>query len=351
MRARRIRDWPAEGWRTVRELNPGVFAFVMATGIVSSALELDGARLISAALLLIGLAGYVILLLAHILRLARFGARLRADAASDHAFGFLTFAAASDVLAARLSDGGWHWPAAVLLAVGAAAWLVLGYGVPLRLMRGGGVERAGLAGVDGTWFMWAVATQSVAVAAAVAGPPWPAELRVTVAMFCASVGLVLYLLVAALAAARLLLRQVSPDQASPTYWVFMGAAAISVLALSELLNRPSRDLPVPRVALIAVALVLWCFCTWLIPPLLASGVWRHLRHRVPLRHETALWCVSFPIGMYAVATLSLGHADGLAWLVTLGQVVAWIAGVVWVTLFVAMLVQAFGVRRRATRPS
>ena len=45
--------------------------------------------------------------------------------------------------------------------------------------------------------------------------------------------------------------------------------------------------------------------------LVAAGWWRHRVHRVPLRYESSLWSVVFPLGMYAVASIYLGRADDL----------------------------------------
>ncbi|MFC7512225.1 hypothetical protein ACFQV4_25930 [Streptomyces thermocarboxydus] len=58
----------------------------------------------------------------------------------------------------------------------------------------------------------------------------------------------------------------------------------------------------------------WSFCTWLIPLLLALGVWRHVLHRVPLHYETSLWSMVFPVGMYGVASRELERPqDGTGW--------------------------------------
>lgn len=46
----------------------------------------------------------------------------------------------------------------------------------------------------------------------------------------------------------------------------------------------------------------WCFAAWLIPMLLAAGVWRHIVNRVPLRYTPGLWSMVFPLGMFAVAS-------------------------------------------------
>ncbi|MET9249604.1 hypothetical protein [Nonomuraea sp. NPDC003709] len=46
-----------------------------------------------------------------------------------------------------------------------------------------------------------------------------------------------------------------------------------------------RAVVVPREFTVGVSLVLWAFGSWLIPLLVALGVWRHVRCRVPLRWE------------------------------------------------------------------
>jgi tellurite resistance protein TehA-like permease len=85
-------------------------------------------------------------------------------------------------------------------------------------------------------------------------------------------------------------------------------------------------------------MTLSAFCTWLIPLLLALGVWRHVLRRLPLRYETSLWSVVFSLGMYAVASRSLGDASGRHWLADAGRIEIWPAVAVWAAVFAAMLV-------------
>ncbi|MET7328930.1 hypothetical protein [Nonomuraea sp. NPDC005650] len=173
---------------SARRPRPEAFAFVMATGILSEALDRSGTRVASAALLAVAVAGFVALSLAGAgfvvpspayrwrpargrTRAYRWGpARGRTRAAGDllgaGGFACLTVAAASNVLASRILATGRIGVAAALTAFGAAVWVVLGYGVPLRLISAGDRQR-----VNGTWFMWVVGTQSVAVATASSGAP------------------------------------------------------------------------------------------------------------------------------------------------------------------------------------
>src|SRR4051794_33008669 len=82
------------GSTIVRDLNPGVFAFVMATGIVSTAVYNDNQSTVSGVLLLMGAIGYLALTAAYGWRLVRWWQRFLADLASPRGFAFLSFAAA-----------------------------------------------------------------------------------------------------------------------------------------------------------------------------------------------------------------------------------------------------------------
>ena len=160
----------------LRDLDPSYFALVMATGIVSRAMKLDGATMLSGALLAFGLVIFVVMCGAYALRLALYNREFAADARDPRrAFGFFTFGAASGVLAAPLAADGDVAAAAALLSLALAGWLLPSYAVPMLV---GGEEelRPPLAGANGTWFMWVVGAQSVAVAATAFRPPVPGAL-------------------------------------------------------------------------------------------------------------------------------------------------------------------------------
>jgi tellurite resistance protein TehA-like permease len=329
-----VRDW----WRErVRDLAPGYFAVVMATGILSTAASADGADGLSVVLLVLAIVSYVVLAAGFGWRFASYRAGFLADATHPAtAFSLFTFVAASDVLAVRLGASGYRTATAVLLAVAGAAWLILTYGTPLSLVTRRG-SRSALADVNGTWFLWTVGTQSVAVALAALAPPVPAALAAIAGLLWA-VGVVLYLLVATLVLAALLHFPVRPAGLSPAYWVFMGATAISVLAGATLLRlRASPLLTAVHPVVAGLSVVLWAFGTWLIPLLAGLGVWRHLVHRVPLRYDPGLWSMVFPLGMYCAASESLGAALRVRWLVTVGHDGTWLALAVWAAVFAAML--------------
>lgn len=73
--------------------------------------------------------------------------------------------------------------------------------------------------------MWAVGTQSVAVATAMPARLFPSVALAVPASVCWAIGLVQYLLIATIVLARLLVRPLTAEELRPHYWIFMGAAA------------------------------------------------------------------------------------------------------------------------------
>lgn len=324
----------------IRTLNPGYFALVMGTGIVSVGIRIHHLTALSVVLMYVAIIGYVVLVVLHAARAVWFGAQLRADfAAPARAFGFFTFSAATDVLGTRLALDGHPRIATVLLVIGWLSWLVLGYVVPWRVALAR-TEDSVLLAANGTWFIWAVATQSVAVLAATLQPTagdWRGLLTL-LAVFSWSIGVFLYAAVGSFVALRLLTRPVRPADITPPYWVAMGATAITDLAAARILQTSGTPMLTATRGLIDGAVVVfWAFGSWLIPALIAAGLWRHVVHRVPLRYEAPMWSVVFPLGMYGVAGHFVGEADRLPIVAAIGDGEIWVALAVWAAVFAAML--------------
>lgn len=321
----------------VQKADPGYFAVVMATGIMSRAMQLDGVAWLSGVLLGTGIVVYALLVVVYGWRLTAYRHDVLDDAANPRrAFGFFTLAAGSDVLAARLAGDGHTGIAVVLLVIGGTIWALLSYGLPTMLARGNALRPA-LAGANGTWFLQSVATQSIAVGLTSLSSPLSAG-AIAVAVACWAIGVILYLLAAGLVAATLLSSPVRPDELTPSYWVFMGATAISVLAGAQILRLPPAPLQAAVHPVVAgLSVMLWAFGTWLIPLLALMGIWRHVLRRVPLAYEPGLWGLVFPAAMYGVGSHELGVALKVSWLVTLGRDEAWPALALWIMVFVAMV--------------
>lgn len=330
--------------RAVEGLTPGYFALVMATGILSVGMHLERFDILSAVLLGVCCSAFVVLLALTGWRLVAYRSAVVEDFTDPRrGFGFFTFVAGTNVLGVRLGIAGFHEATAVLLVLAGVAWLALGYVVPWTAVLGR-QERPVLATANGTWFIWVVASQSVAVAAATIEPvfnPVRRELAV-LAIMSWSVGVFLYGATGILVSLRLMLYEFGPEELTPPYWVSMGALAITVLAGARIVEMADAPMvAVTRDLIAGLAVVFWAFATWLIPVLVAAGWWRHVRRRVPLRYEATLWSIIFPLGMYAVAGIYLGRADHLPVVEAVGRAELWVAFPACVLVFAIMLVHLF----------
>jgi tellurite resistance protein TehA-like permease len=326
--------------RAVESLTPGYFALVMATGIISVGLRLEGFDLLSSVLLVVCVASFVVLVPLTVWRFVSFRAAVNDDFMDPRrAFGFFTFVAGTNVLGVRLGMEGLYAATGWLLLLAGLAWLVLGYVVPWTAVLGR-EERPVVASANGTGFIWVVASQSVAVAAATVEPVFDDARRelALLAVLCWSVGVMLYGAAGVLVTLRLMLYRFGPEELTPPYWVAMGALAITVLAGARIVEMADAPMVAATRDLIAgLAVVLWAFATWLIPVLVAAGWWRHVVRRLPLRYDATLWSIIFPLGMYAVAGIYLGQADDLPLVGLIGRLELWVALAAWAVLLVAML--------------
>ncbi len=328
---------------SIRDLHPGYFAFVMATGIISTGTFLLGPTWLSRLLLVLAAIGFLVLIAALLLRLIFFRSNVAADIkAPERVFGFFTIVAGMDVLGVRLEAAGHPFATVILAVCAVAVWIALTYGVPASLFLARQRDSV-VGGVNGSWLIWVVATQSLSIAASVLISVWAsrAGLLAPIAVGLWSVGLVLYLLLVSMIMVRLLTVTMTPDALGPPYWILMGATAISVLAGAHILSLPGT-LPVLRATAGFVegfTFALWAFGTWWIPFLIVLGFWRHVRRRWPLSYEPTLWSMVFPLGMYSVATLSFGKVADLNFMEPLSRFMIWVAVAAWTWVAVVFIIR------------
>jgi tellurite resistance protein TehA-like permease len=322
------------GEAAVRNLPPAAFSFVMATGIISSDALVFGPQWLSKSLLVLACVGLALLTLGLVVRVVRFPSAVRQDARRpERVFGFFTIVAGVAVVGIRLAAGGHPVSTAWLAAIAAVVWVVLTYAIPANLLLTRSNDSV-LGGVNGTWLLWVVGTQSLAIASAALVKAWPGQagLLAPVSVGLWGVGLVLYLLLVSLILLRWLMVPMTPEALGPPYWILMGATAITVRAGAQILALPAH-LPIRIVSgpfVGGFSFVLWAFGTWWIPLLVVLGLWRHLMQHWPLTYETALWSVVFPLGMYSAATLTFGKVAHLSFMEPIAHVMYWVAVAAWV---------------------
>jgi tellurite resistance protein TehA-like permease len=187
-----------------------------------------------------------------------------------------------------------------------------------------------------------VATQSIAVLAALIARDWPQPHRLELNFFALSMWLwggMFYIWIISLIFYRCSFFAFSPSDLSPPYWINMGAMAISTLAGARLVeNTPDAPFLLSLLPFLKGFTVLyWATGTWWIPMLLVLGVWRHVIQRFPLRYDPLYWGAVFPLGMYTVATRQMAEALNLPFLDPFPPVVFVAALAAWSLAFAGLL--------------
>lgn len=145
----------------------------MATAIMSTGLFLFGHRALSDLLLAIAWAAFALLLVAYTWRFVAYRRQALADARNpSRAFGYFSLVAATNVVAVRLAL---DHDSSVTLVLGAASvplWVVLTYAI-LGAMVVGRRDGPVLPGVNGSWFLLVVSTESLSVTASTVAASTP----------------------------------------------------------------------------------------------------------------------------------------------------------------------------------
>lgn len=328
-----------------RQLDPGSFALVMATGIVSIALQQQGFAGLALWLFGFNLLAYLSLIAVSGLRWLRFRQAMLDDFFTpDRGVGFLSFVAASGVLGNQsLLVVDCPELAAAFLIVAVFSWGLLLYLFLLGAMTTQ-EKPSDHSSLHAGWLIIVVATQSVAILLAEFVPimPGAAQCLAFFSLGLFLVGMFWYVILIALLAQRMLFRPFRPQDLTPPYWINMGALAITTLAGCVLIRsffnlQPYVEL---RGFVQGLTLLSWAFASWWIPLLLLLGVWRFIYCRMPLKYHVSNWNIVFPLGMYTVCTLEISRLMGLGFLLKLPEISLYISLVAWLLVLFGALRQA-----------
>ncbi len=330
--------------RVLGTLDPGYFAWVMGSGIVSIGMYLLGYIVLSQVILVVTVAAFILLCCAYLIRAIWFWPQfVQSLREPGTAMAYFTVVAGTDVLAIRLLMTGYQIPTIVLGTFAALVWLALTYGLPSFIVVR--AHRPIFRDLNGTWLIWVVATQSLAIVASGLASTttsiFLATMLPAIAVSLWGVGVMLYLILIVMIFFRLFLVEVTPAEMGPAYWIAMGATAISARAAAGilLLKDPHAHMIINdlRPFLIGLSVVLWAFGTWWIPLLVLFGLWRYVFRGYSRAYEPRLWSVVFPLGMYTVASYTLGSVTKLSFMVTIARVWVWVGGGAWLVVFLLMV--------------
>lgn len=318
----------------VRDLFPGIFALVMATGIISIACNLLGFKTLALVLFQLNKAAFLVLWLMVLGRLIFYPQQLAADLKSHgRAPGFFTLVAGTCVLGSQyVLLAGDHPVGRLLWLLGLALWLLLMYTV-LTALTVSNTKPTLETGINGAWLIAIVATQSISVLGTLLAGQL-GDWKEAMLFFTLSINLLgffIYIPVMTLIFYRWIFFPLEANQLTPTYWISMGAIAISTLAGDNLMLNAGQwgFLQELLPFLKGMTILYWATATFWIPLLVLMGIWRHIYKRYPLRYDPQFWGIVFPLGMYTTCSFQLIRATGLQFLYIVPQVFIYISLAAW----------------------
>ena len=339
-----------------KELLPAYFALVMATGIISIALFLDGLEVPAYVLFYLNIFFLIALGFLFIYRCIFFHQQVINDFKSyQKGPGFFTIVAALCIVGNQFILLFQNMLAAkILLIVAGIAWLLIGYGFFFNITVT--KEKKSLnEGINGTWLVIIVAIQALSVLISFLSEDFgdlaPIYLFVALCLFL--LGCVFYLYIMSLIIYRISFFSLNAGELGAPYWINMGATAITTLAGSMLILHTQK---VPFIMEIlpflkGFTLFFWAAGTWWIPLLIILGLWRHVIKKVPVPlspegYDPSYWGMVFPLGMYTVCTFRLSEALEISFLNVIPEIFIFIAVFTWIAVMVGFLRSLFSLFKK-----
>ncbi len=333
----------------VEGLPPGYFAMVMATGIVSLASHFMGMAIVAAILFRLNIAFYAILWVLLLGRIVFFPHRFLFDLGNHgRGAGYFTTIAATCILGNQfLILEHALTPALVLLSLGVLLWFILVYSI-FTLFTVHTEKPSFEKAISGTWLVAVVATQSVSILSGLVTLELSSrhEVLLFFSLCTFLVGCMLYILIITLIFYRFMFFEFKPSDLSHTYWINMGAVAITTLA-GTVVIRNSQAYPFLHALLpftTGFTTFFWATATWWIPFLLALGVWYFMIERQQISYDPSYWSMVFPLGMYTTCTLKLAEALDLDFLAGISHVFIFAALAAWGLTFIGLVLSLPGRR-------
>ena len=326
----------------IESLHPGNFALVMATGIISLALDTHGFSVAALFFCVFAVSAWLLLLLLSTVRALSFSRAVIIDLTTPRmVFSYFTLVAATNIVGVLMLNYGFNTLAIACWFIAFASWCLLLYLAFSVLTFMSHEHNVNI--MHGGWLITIVGTQSLVLLGVKIAPllgDYVHYMMVEVHMLW-GLGLTLYGIFVTLFCYRIFFLTLKPEHLTPLLWVVMGAAAISANAGTSLLE--SQD-QLPFLAdqkpfIDGITLMIFSWATWLIPLLTLFGVWKHMIRKLPFEYEPIIWSMVFPLGMYTVASERIGQVAEFPPLVWISQVMILVALIAWVFAMAGLLIK------------
>lgn len=325
---------------SIRTLSPAYFALPMSTGIISIASYTLGYTLISDFLSVVNDIELGVLSALLIGRLLFYFPEVKKNLSShSQGAGFLTVVAALCIYESRnvlLKNN--YTLALEIWMLSLAIWVVLIYSFFLLITFK--KHKPTLAtGINGSWLLFVVSTQALSITGnLIAGH---LNLQPEVTLFVTTLlyllGAILYLIIIGLIFYRTTFFLMTPREFKPSFWINMGAAAISTLAGSVLINNMrgagefQSFIPIMKL----LTMLFWVEGTWWIPIVASMAIWK--RRKIKLKYSADYWSLVFPLGVYTFCTWHLSDALSLQFLKKIPEIFVYFAWTAWIVTYSKMI--------------
>ncbi len=315
------------GW--IAGFPPGYFSLSMATGIMAIAAQALRHPAMGWGLFWINIAAYAALWAIMLARLIRHPKAVLADF-RGHQKGpaFLTIVAATSLIGSQCAA--FHlvpWLLPWILGAALILWCGLLYGF-LAVITLDQVKPDLEHGLNGSWFLVVVATESLAIlGSAVTRHGFDPALTGFASLAAWLLGIVLYFMLLALVFYRWTFAPMTDAEMTEAWWINMGAAAIATLGGGELLR--TAQFHTLSSFINPFTIMCWAVASFWIPLLAIVFAHKYLIRWRNLSYRPAIWSAVFPLGMFAAATATYAGDSGLAFLHRLAGGFYWLAFAAW----------------------
>lgn len=316
------------------------FSIIMATGIISIAAKQGSQTTLATILFLLNNIFYLTCLILTIVKLANnYRTTITETVHYERGPSYLTFIAATNIIGVQYIEftTATLYPI-ILFFIGSAFYFIL----TIALFIGMTIAKRKpnlTQGLDGTWLLYTVSGCSVVILGCSIEPYFHfsmISIMVLIGIWVTS--LMLYFVMITLIFFRYFFRPLKEKDFSPTWWINMGALAISALSGCHLINiiqqTPFNFL---HHFILTIIFCLWLLALWWGILLSVFFIFRVIDRSIRFQYSIKNWSAIFPIGMCYVSSFSVLTQLQLSSWLSMIQNLSIVTTILWAITFIQLL--------------